>query len=54
MTILTATEDGTVNPSAGNVYFHILHIGLLVKEDTRITHTCTEKIAGDRMLDNLP
>ncbi len=53
MAILTTTEYGTVDCSTGYGDINIVYIGLLVKEYTLVTLTCTKQIAGNGVGGNL-
>ena len=53
VTILTATEYGAVDGTAGNVYMSILYVGTLVEEHTLVALTTTEQIAGHGVSSNL-
>lgn len=47
VTILAATEDGTVDAATGDVDISGVNIGNGIEENTRVTLTGTEKVAGD-------
>ena len=49
VTILTATEDRTVDDTAFDVNYRLLHVCPGVEENTLVTLTCTEEIAGHRV-----
>ena len=53
VTILTTTEDRTVNPSTSNINPSVLNISLLIKQHTWVTLTSTEEIASHWVSSNL-
>ena len=53
MTILTTTKYRTIDPSTGDLDISTRHIRPSVEVDTRVTLSCTEQIAGHRVLLNL-